>query len=138
MKDPERRPRRSNDPGWNYGYWLTPGNSNNVVCNLCGKITTGGIKRHKAHLAGLSGDVIGCPKATTLDGREMAEYLEQNSRIKVVDVDDNNKEVVEVNADGTMSPIPGQAQGQQPRTREHLLPTCKEEARSLPLLPPIV
>jgi len=20
MKDPERRPRRSNDPGWNYGY----------------------------------------------------------------------------------------------------------------------
>lgn len=65
MKDPERRPRRSNDPGWNYGYWLKPGNINNVVCNLCGKITKGGIKRHKEHLAGTGGDATGCPKATT-------------------------------------------------------------------------
>ena len=65
MKDPERRPRRSNDPGWKYGYWLKPGNINNVKCNLCGKVTRGGIKRHKEHLAGVGGDATGCPRVST-------------------------------------------------------------------------
>jgi hypothetical protein len=58
MKDPERRPRRTTDPGWNYGYMVTPGNSNIVKCNLCGKVTQGGIKRHKEHHAGTGGGCI--------------------------------------------------------------------------------
>uniref|UniRef100_A0A453CMX4 BED-type domain-containing protein n=1 Tax=Aegilops tauschii subsp. strangulata TaxID=200361 RepID=A0A453CMX4_AEGTS len=59
MKDPTRKPQRSNDPGWNYGYWSEPPNQDLVVCALCGKITSGGIKRHKEHLAGVGGDAIG-------------------------------------------------------------------------------
>jgi hypothetical protein len=80
MEDPLRRPRRSSDPGWNYGYYWEIGNINNVVCNLCGKITSGGIKRQKEHLDGTGGDATGCPKATTQLRREMLEYLEKNKR----------------------------------------------------------
>ncbi|XBH87712.1 hypothetical protein VPH35_075122 [Triticum aestivum] len=105
MKDPARKPRRSNDPGWKYGYWYNPPSREYVVCNLCSKVTTGGIKRHKEHLAGCGGDAIGCPKATIEIRREMAAYLEQNKRNKGVDDDDNNNDVVEVNEDGTNVPI---------------------------------
>ncbi|KAM0927376.1 hypothetical protein ACQ4PT_002845 [Festuca glaucescens] len=97
MKDPERRPRRSTDPGWNYGYMVTPGNSNIVKCNLCGKVTQGGIKRHKEHLAGTGGDALGCPRASTQLRREMYEYLEKNRRNQPLPDDD----VVEVDAAGT-------------------------------------
>jgi hypothetical protein len=103
MKDPARRPK-SNDPAWKYGYWLAPPNRDLVKCNLCGKVTSGGAKRHKEHLAGLGGDAIGCPNATTQLRREMGEYLEKNRR-KGLDLgDDDNQEVVEVNADGTNVP----------------------------------
>lgn len=101
MKYPTRRPQRSNDPGWNHGYWHDPPKRDNVVCNLCAKITSGGIKRHKEDLAGSGGDATGCLKATTQLRREMAAYLEKNKRIKGVDLDE---EAVEVNADGTNVP----------------------------------
>ncbi|KAM0927618.1 hypothetical protein ACQ4PT_002748 [Festuca glaucescens] len=99
MKDPERRPRRSTDLGWNYGYMVTPGNSNIVKCNLCGKVTQGGIKRHKEHLAGTGGDALGCPRASTQLRREMYEYLEKNMRNQPLPNDDDD--VVEVDAAGT-------------------------------------
>ncbi|KAI5006991.1 hypothetical protein ZWY2020_046939 [Hordeum vulgare] len=81
MKDLARRPQRSNDPGWNYGYWWKPPDINIVVCNLCGKITKGGIKRHKEHLAATGGDATWCPNATTQLRREMLDYFENNRRI---------------------------------------------------------
>ncbi|XP_037404559.1 uncharacterized protein LOC119267293 [Triticum dicoccoides] len=115
MKDPECRPRRSNDPGWNYGYWLTPGNSNNVVCNLCGKITKGGIKRHKEHLAGTGGDATGCPKATTQLRREMLEYLEKNRRN--IGQPDDDDDVVEVDVAGTVQSSTNEATAQCFATR---------------------
>ncbi|KAM0881999.1 hypothetical protein ACQ4PT_032613 [Festuca glaucescens] len=31
LKDPERRPQRSNDPGWKYGYWFIPGGRDIVI-----------------------------------------------------------------------------------------------------------
>jgi hypothetical protein len=96
MKDPERRPRRTTDPGWNYGYMVTPGNSNIVKCNLCGKVTQGGIKRHKEHLAGTGGDALGCPRASTQLKREIYEYLVKNRRNQALPDDD----VVEVDAAG--------------------------------------
>ncbi|KAM0857199.1 hypothetical protein ACQ4PT_048630 [Festuca glaucescens] len=99
MKDPERRPRRSTDLGWNYGYMVTPGNNNIVKCNLCGKVTQGGIKRHKEHLAGTGGDAAGCPRASTKLRREMYEYLEKNRRNQPLPNDDDG--VVEVDAAGT-------------------------------------
>ncbi|KAM0893956.1 hypothetical protein ACQ4PT_024842 [Festuca glaucescens] len=96
MKDPDRRPRKSNDLGWNYGYWLKPGNPNIVVCNLCGKVNSGGIKRHKEHLAGTGGDATGCLKASTQLRREMFEYLEKNRRN--IGQPDDDDDVVEVDA----------------------------------------
>ncbi|KAM0881724.1 hypothetical protein ACQ4PT_032771 [Festuca glaucescens] len=97
MKDPERKPKRSNDPGWKYGYWLIPGGRDIVVCNLCGKRTSGGIKRHKEHLAATGGDTTGCPRASTEIRREMGEYLEKNRRNKGL-LDDDDDAVVEVDA----------------------------------------
>ncbi|KAM0899923.1 hypothetical protein ACQ4PT_020991 [Festuca glaucescens] len=97
MKDPEHKPRRSNDPGWKYGYWLIPGGRDIVVCNLCGKRTSGGIKRHKEHLAATGGDTTGCPRASTEIRREMGEYLEKNRRNKGL-LDDDDDAVVEVDA----------------------------------------
>jgi hypothetical protein len=97
MKDPLLKPRRTTDPGWNYGYMVTPGNSNIVKCNICGKVTQGGIKRHKEHLAGTGGDAIGCPGVSTEVRREMIAYLEKNRRNQPIDLD----EVVEVDAAGT-------------------------------------
>lgn len=47
MTDSERMPRKPTDPGWKYAYYLKPGNLSAVVCNLCKKVTTGGIKRQK-------------------------------------------------------------------------------------------
>jgi hypothetical protein len=44
------------------------------------KVTSGGIKRQKEHLAGTGGDATGCPRATTQLRREMLEYLEKNKR----------------------------------------------------------
>ncbi|KAM0872287.1 hypothetical protein ACQ4PT_038817 [Festuca glaucescens] len=101
MKDPERRPQRSTDPGWDYGYMVTPGNSNIVKCNLCGKVTQGGIKRHKEHLASTGGDALGCPRASTQLRREIYEYLEKNRRNQPLPDDD----VVEVDAAGTTTTI---------------------------------
>jgi hypothetical protein len=51
MADPKRR-AKSNDPGWNYGFWTEIGNRDKVTCNLCKTVTMGGIKRLKEHLAG--------------------------------------------------------------------------------------
>ncbi|KAM0900778.1 hypothetical protein ACQ4PT_020417 [Festuca glaucescens] len=98
MKDPERRPRRSTDPGRNYGYMVTPGNSNIVKCNLCGKVTQGGIKRHKEHLAGTGGDALGYPRASTQLRREMYEYLEKNRRNQPLPNDEDD--VMEVDTAG--------------------------------------
>jgi len=67
-----------------------------VACNLCGKITSGGIKRHKEHLAGTGGDATGCPKASTQLRREMLEYLEKNKRN--IGQPDDDDDVVEVDA----------------------------------------
>ena len=52
MLDPTRKPLRSNDPGWKYGYWTYPPVREVVTCNLCKRKLTGGITRLKEHLAG--------------------------------------------------------------------------------------
>uniref|UniRef100_A0ACD5UVI3 Uncharacterized protein n=1 Tax=Avena sativa TaxID=4498 RepID=A0ACD5UVI3_AVESA len=102
MKDPDRRPRRSSDPGWNYAYYYKPPNLSVVVCNLCGKITSGGIKRQKEHLAGTGGDATGCQMASRQLRREMLEYLEKNRRNNTLPDDDD---VVEVDGTGETIPV---------------------------------
>lgn len=62
--DPKRRPAKSNDPGWEYGYWADPKDRDKVTCKLCDKKVPGGIKRFKQHLAGGFGDVVNCPESS--------------------------------------------------------------------------
>jgi hypothetical protein len=34
--DPTRKPQKSTDPGWKYGFWLDLQNKDKVECTLCG------------------------------------------------------------------------------------------------------
>lgn len=43
------------DRGWKYCHSMEEGNTNTIVCNLCGKITKGWISRAKQHLMGKRG-----------------------------------------------------------------------------------
>jgi len=73
--DPKRRPAKSNDPGWEYGYWADPKDRDKVTCKLCDKKVPGGIKRFKQHLAGGFGDVVNCPKSSPALKKKMKDYL---------------------------------------------------------------
>jgi hypothetical protein len=95
MKDPTPKPWKSTNLGWKYGYMEIPVNNNIVKCNLCGKVTQGGINRYKEHLASTGGDAIGCPSASTKVKREMWEYLEKHKRSQPL-----HDDVVEVDAAG--------------------------------------
>ncbi|XLR37847.1 hypothetical protein HN51_024611 [Arachis hypogaea] len=48
------------DPGWKYVTVVEEGNTNDTICNFCGKITRGGITREKEHLMIKPGNVAGC------------------------------------------------------------------------------
>ena len=50
--DPTRKPRKSTDPGWKYGFWPDLQNKDKVECTLCGQVVSGGIKRLKQHWQG--------------------------------------------------------------------------------------
>ncbi|XP_008659785.1 uncharacterized protein [Zea mays] len=78
--DPTRKPRKSTDPGWKYGFWPDLQNKDRVECTLCGQVVSGGIKRLKQHLARAYGDAKLCPKASNGLRKEMTSYLEANKR----------------------------------------------------------
>ncbi|KAL5124661.1 hypothetical protein HKD37_02G005018 [Glycine soja] len=63
------------DPGWKYCHSLVEGDTNTIVCNLCGKITKGGITRAKQHLIGKSGNVAACKKTPPNVVEELKEYM---------------------------------------------------------------
>ncbi|CAA0808010.1 hAT dimerisation domain-containing protein [Striga hermonthica] len=93
--DPARKPQKSKDPAWRFGYWPNLQNRDEVACTLCGGHVRGGIKRLKQHLAGGYGDAKLCPSVSTEVRKEMATYLEANKRKRSLTLDD---EVVEVAA----------------------------------------
>lgn len=117
--DPTRKPRKSTDPGWKYGFWPDLQNKDKVECTLCGQVVSGGIKRLKQHLAGAYGDAKLCPKASSGLRKEMTSYLEANKRKRpmFLDEDEEDDEVVEVAAaDGAndTSAVESQASKVQP------------------------
>ena len=117
--DHTRKPRKSTDPGWKYGFWPDLQNKDKVECTLCGQVVSGGIKRLKQHLAGAYGDAKLCPKASSGIRKEMTSYLEANKRKRpmFLDEDEEDDEVVEVAAaDGTndTSAVESQASKVQP------------------------
>ncbi|KAJ1395980.1 Zinc finger, BED-type [Sesbania bispinosa] len=66
------------DPGWKYCHSLTEGDTYNIVCNFCEKVTRGGITRAKNHLTGSSNNVKACPKCP----KEVQEELKQYAKDK--------------------------------------------------------
>ncbi|XLS61301.1 hypothetical protein HN51_015529, partial [Arachis hypogaea] len=48
------------DPGWKYVSAVEEKNTNDTICNFCGKIMRGGITRAKEHLMIKLGNVVGC------------------------------------------------------------------------------
>ena len=99
--DPARKPQKSKDLGWKYGYWPNLQNKDEVKCTLCGTSVRGGIKRLKQHLAGGYGDAVLCEskELTTEIRKEMSAYLEANKRKRPLfleEDDDGESEVVEV------------------------------------------
>ena len=93
--DPGRKPKKSKDPGWKYGYWAELGNRDEVTCTLCGTMVHGGIKRLKQHLAGGFGDSKICSETTTEIRVEMTNYLEKHKRQRPMYLDDEEEQVEE-------------------------------------------
>ncbi|CAH9070724.1 unnamed protein product [Cuscuta epithymum] len=89
--DPARR-AKSNDPGWNHGFWPDLNNKDIVQCRHCNKQMSSGIKRLKQHLAGGYGDVAKCPHTTTELMTEMRAYLMRKSRSKPIQIEDDGDE----------------------------------------------
>ncbi|KAK7278387.1 hypothetical protein RJT34_23415 [Clitoria ternatea] len=65
----------SDDIGWHFGTLVPGKNRNNVVCNLCGRVITGGITRLKEHLAHMTGEVKGCGRVSTFIRENMMKLL---------------------------------------------------------------
>lgn len=81
IDDKSRRPD-SNDQGWKYGILVDPKKDKYTVkCLLCGKVSTGGVARLKAHLTGVSmsgkRNVKICPKATSKIYRELMGCMKE-------------------------------------------------------------
>ncbi|KAJ1410353.1 Zinc finger, BED-type [Sesbania bispinosa] len=68
------RTNNRTDPGWKYCHSLTEGDTQNIVCNFCEKVTRGGITRAKNHLTGSSNNVKACPKCPKEVQEELKQY----------------------------------------------------------------
>ncbi|XP_073137903.1 uncharacterized protein [Henckelia pumila] len=70
------------DPTWNYGTLVDPKNTNKMKCNFCGKITNGGIYRHKKHLVGGNRNTKTCPKCPDHVKEEIGSYMSKRKEVK--------------------------------------------------------
>jgi hypothetical protein len=79
LKDPKRKPK-SDDPGWNYAYYVEPGKRELIQCALCPRQIKGGILRVKKHLVGGYKDILKCPNTTNAIARELKAALDEGKR----------------------------------------------------------
>ncbi|CAD6242871.1 unnamed protein product [Miscanthus lutarioriparius] len=105
--DPARKPQRSKDPAWRFGYWPNLQNKDEVACTLCGGSVRGGIKRLKQHLTGGYGDAKLCSGVNIEVRREMAAYLDANKRKRPLVLDDEVVEVAKNEAAAAVQPSSG-------------------------------
>ena len=82
--DPKRK-ARSQDPGWQFGWWPDTTKKDFVQCVFCKKIVPSGIKRFKQHLAGGFGDTMKCARVPEVVSKEMHTYLRRNMRVVITD-----------------------------------------------------
>ncbi|XP_076949505.1 uncharacterized protein LOC143622177 [Bidens hawaiensis] len=72
---------RDPDPGWNYGTKVD-GSKNSVRCNFCHSVSSGGITRHKHHLACDSPYVAKCTKVPAKVKNLFKEMFEKKKQAK--------------------------------------------------------
>ncbi|XP_073122785.1 uncharacterized protein [Henckelia pumila] len=96
-------PSNRKDIAWNYATLPDPKNPNNVCCCFCGKVTNGGIYRHKLHLVGGNRNVKECSKCPEHVKEEIKEFIKKKSNLKnqmndiphlddIVDLEDDEDE----------------------------------------------
>ncbi|KAI3725154.1 hypothetical protein L1987_64931 [Smallanthus sonchifolius] len=71
--------KNSADPGWSYGT-LVEGTKHQVRCNFCFCVSTGGITRHKHHLAWDDSNVARCTKVPTDVKKLFKEHFEKEKK----------------------------------------------------------
>ncbi|KAL9673331.1 hypothetical protein QQ045_029587 [Rhodiola kirilowii] len=89
-KDPKRKPTKSSDSGWKYGFWPDLNNKDMTQCSLCDKIMHAGVRRLKHHLAGGYADVEKCLHTTTEIMKEMRSAIDKGKRKTIVQLDDED------------------------------------------------
>ncbi|QHO53343.1 uncharacterized protein DS421_2g47130 [Arachis hypogaea] len=65
------------DPGWKYVSVVEDGNTNDTICNFCGKIMRGGITRANEHFMIKPGNVVGCQMVPKDVIAELWEFYNQ-------------------------------------------------------------
>ncbi|XP_073136974.1 uncharacterized protein [Henckelia pumila] len=75
-------PSGRKDIAWNYATLPDPKNPNNVCCPFCGKVTNGGIYRHKLHLVGGNRNVKECSKVPKHVKEEIKEFIKKKNSLK--------------------------------------------------------
>ncbi|WOL01868.1 repressor of RNA polymerase III transcription MAF1 [Canna indica] len=82
----QRNPRRrgKKDPGWDHDTLVNPGKATDgIKCNYCGKVTKGGISRHKEQLVGGYRNATACKKKVPEYVKvEMKEHMEAKKKVK--------------------------------------------------------
>ncbi|XP_042454068.1 uncharacterized protein LOC122038398 [Zingiber officinale] len=90
-KDSELK-KEFGDVEWEMAVFIDPKNSNSVKCILCGKVTKGGIYRHKIHISGIKGKgVKSCRRATEEQKEKCRSTLEDNKSKKLKKVLNQSK-----------------------------------------------
>ncbi|GMI65969.1 hypothetical protein HRI_000266200 [Hibiscus trionum] len=72
----------SRDIGWHFGDPV-PNSKENIVCKLCGKITTGGITQLKEHIAHKIGKVTSCLNVTGIIRESMMKIFKEVKEKKI-------------------------------------------------------
>ncbi|KAL4343096.1 hypothetical protein HN51_061403 [Arachis hypogaea] len=70
------------DPKWKYVSAVEEENTNDTICNFCGKIMRGGITRAKEHLMIKPGNVAGCKMVPKDVIAELWEFYNQKKKIE--------------------------------------------------------
>ena len=97
--DPKRK-ARSQDPGWQFGWWPDTTKKDFVQCVFYKKIVPSGIKSFRQHLAGRFGDTMKCARVPELVSKEMHMYLKRNMRLVITANTEEGEEGEEQNDEG--------------------------------------
>lgn len=97
--------KNNEDLAWSFGERHS---NNKVKCNFCEKMVSGGITRLKAHIAGKTGDVAACKRASTQAQILCRQLLEVNAKKKKIRTEAEEHAIGHIMADCLESEREGQ------------------------------